>query len=318
MGNVKNNISLRQAKKDALKAFNKKIGSFDFSEIHLLEKSNLTIFAIILAIIENFEAKKIYIASYRIDTRTAKLLKTLHHEVSLKVIIQQNIVKLTPKIYEILKDKVNLSLYDTHAKIGIISTEKHNFVILSSANINSNERLEDITIIKDNAIFDDYLKWFETFDYKIIPQIKDRVTGKHFSSTYQPREKWTDEKILEIGKELVEFMREEDNLLFEEFLVFQKGLYPTIINYFVQKCPPFSNYLRIAKKMQKIKLQKNGLLEKTNPRFTQFILNTSHGVVEKKFIETENKNITDKFEIIIENKTNAEEIADTIKKIRDK
>ena len=63
MGNVKNNISLRQAKKDALRTFNKTIGNFDFSEIHLLEESNLTIFAIILAIIENFGAKDIYIAN---------------------------------------------------------------------------------------------------------------------------------------------------------------------------------------------------------------------------------------------------------------
>ena len=50
--------------------------------------------------------------------------------------------------------------------------------------------------------------------------------GKQFSSEYQPQEKWTEEKALNLGKELIFWLKETDedgndkgNIFYDEFLV---------------------------------------------------------------------------------------------------
>jgi hypothetical protein len=118
--------------------------------------------------------------------------------------------------------------------------------------------------------------------------------GKQFSSTYQPKEKWTEKKALELGNEMIEWLNEVDkegndvgNILFEEFLVIKKGLYGNLIDYLKEKFTSFLRLYQIAKKTQEIKITKYGLADRLNASMAKFVLATSHGKSEKKTEEKE-------------------------------
>ena len=126
--------------------------------------------------------------------------------------------------------------------------------------------------------------------------------GKQFSSTYQPPEKWTEKKALELGEEMIEWLNEIDsdgqdigNTLFEEFLVIKKRLYPEIIAYLKGKFSSFLNLYVLAKKIQEVKMSKYGLADRMNPGMCKFLLSATHGLTEKTEIKTINKTDLSKF-----------------------
>ncbi len=111
-------------------------------------------------------------------------------------------------------------------------------------------------------------------------------------------EKWTEEKALQLADELITWLKEEDNIYFEEFLVLEKEMYGTSLNYLKKKYPMFSKRIKLAKKIQKVKLIKYATEERINPPFTKFILSVTHGMHEKKIIDQNN---TGQPTIVIEN-----------------
>lgn len=74
--------------------------------------------------------------------------------------------------------------------------------------------------------------------------------GKQFSSEYQPDEKWTEKRALELGNELLDWMNEVDedgedkgNMFVDEFFVIKKRLYYSLPNYLAKKFTSFSKLL---------------------------------------------------------------------------
>ena len=80
--------------------------------------------------------------------------------------------------------------------------------------------------------------------------------GKQFSKTYQPKEKWTEQKAIDLGNELIEWLKQKDesgedkgNMFFEEFLIIEKDLYLDLISYLSGKFSSFSELIEKAKKI---------------------------------------------------------------------
>ena len=116
--------------------------------------------------------------------------------------------------------------------------------------------------------------------------------GKQFSSEYQPKEKWTEQKALELGSDLINWLKEKDNdgedkghIFFEEFLVIENDYYPELISYLCDKFSSFSNLINKARKIQELKLQKYGVGDRLNATMTKFVLINKHNWKEKSEIE---------------------------------
>jgi hypothetical protein len=113
--------------------------------------------------------------------------------------------------------------------------------------------------------------------------------GKQFSSTYQPQEKWTEKKALQLGQELIDWMKAVDengqdkgNILVNEFLIIEKEMYPDLVNYLSKKFSSFSKLYEKAKKIQETKLTKYGIADRLNASMTKFTLINNHGWKDKK------------------------------------
>jgi hypothetical protein len=122
-------------------------------------------------------------------------------------------------------------------------------------------------------------------------KVKKKVNGKLFSSEYQPPEKWTEERALQLGSELIEWLKEKDsegndkgNIFYEEFLIIEKDLYPQIVSFLKEKFPSFLKLLQKANKIQELKLQKFGTADRLNAAMTKFVLINKHNWCEKQEI----------------------------------
>lgn len=120
--------------------------------------------------------------------------------------------------------------------------------------------------------------------------------GKQFSSEYQPEEKWTEKRALELGNELLDWMNEVDengedkgNMFVDEFFVIKKRMYETLPNYLVRKFTSFSRLYNTAKKTQEVKLVKYGVGDKLNATMTKFVLTNNHGYSERSEVNSEVK-----------------------------
>jgi len=115
---------------------------------------------------------------------------------------------------------------------------------------------------------------------------------KQFSSEYQPEEKWTEKKALELGDNLIKWLNKKDenqkdegNIFFEEFLIIEQNLYPELISYLSNKFLSFLKLIEKAKKIQEIKLVKYGVADRLNASMTKFVLANHHNYSEKREIE---------------------------------
>lgn len=112
--------------------------------------------------------------------------------------------------------------------------------------------------------------------------------GKQFSSEYQPPEKWTKKKALDLGNELLLWLKDKENptnMFFEEFLIIEKDLHPRTIAYLKEKFTSFCKLIEQAKKIQEIKLKKYGTADKLNAAMTKFVLINNHNWTDKQAIE---------------------------------
>ena len=114
-----------------------------------------------------------------------------------------------------------------------------------------------------------------------------KVIGTPFKKGNKAAEKWTEQKALDLGNELIEWLAvpKKENIFFEYFLIVEKGLYPEIIDYLSKKFPAFLKLIVKAKRIQEIKLVKYGVEDKLNPNMTKFCLINHHEYSDKKDIE---------------------------------
>ena len=107
--------------------------------------------------------------------------------------------------------------------------------------------------------------------------------GKQFSSVYQPDPKWTEQKALQLGIDMIEWQKKDAiNIFWEEFLVIERDLYPDVINYLCKKYTSFLKLIEKARKIQELKLQKYGSADKLNAAITKFVLINKHGWRDKQ------------------------------------
>jgi hypothetical protein len=111
--------------------------------------------------------------------------------------------------------------------------------------------------------------------------------GKQFSSDYQPQEKWTEARALQIAADLKAWHRSDPTHIFwEEFLMLENDYPEKLISYLCKKFSSFSTLIEDAKKMQEIKLKKYGTADALNAAMTKFVLINEHNWKDKQ--ETEN------------------------------
>jgi hypothetical protein len=107
--------------------------------------------------------------------------------------------------------------------------------------------------------------------------------GKQFSSTYQPKPKWTKKRAEQLGNDLIAWQKKDAiNIFWEEFLVIERDLYPDVIRYLSEKYSSFSDLIRQARKIQELKLQKYATADKLNAAITKFVLINKHGWRDKQ------------------------------------
>jgi hypothetical protein len=114
--------------------------------------------------------------------------------------------------------------------------------------------------------------------------------GKQFSSEYQPEEKWTEERAVQLASDLIAWQKEKpDNMFWEEYLVIERDLYPELISYLEKKFTSFLKLIEKARKIQELKLQKYGTADKLNAPITKFVLINKHGWKDKTETELTGK-----------------------------
>lgn len=98
--------------------------------------------------------------------------------------------------------------------------------------------------------------------------------------------KWTEEKILQLGEELIAWLKaDEDNVWFERFLYEEKDLYPQLIGEMKGKYPKFAELLKKAKKIQENKLVDGTLKHSLNPTMAIFVLKNHYQYTDKQQTE---------------------------------
>ena len=98
--------------------------------------------------------------------------------------------------------------------------------------------------------------------------------------------KWTEEKVLELGEELIAWLKaDDDNIWFERFLYEEKDLYPQLIGEMKDKYPKFAELLKKAKKIQEGKLVDNTLKMSLNPTMAIFVLKNHYQYTDKQQTE---------------------------------
>jgi hypothetical protein len=113
--------------------------------------------------------------------------------------------------------------------------------------------------------------------------------GRQFSKDYQPEEKWTEERALDLGNELIAWQKENAvNIFFDEFLILEKGYYEELIAYLCKKYTSFLKLINKARKIQEIKLKKYGTADKLNASMTKFVLINNHNWKEQSHIDHTN------------------------------
>ncbi len=122
--------------------------------------------------------------------------------------------------------------------------------------------------------------------------------GKQFSKDYQPAEKWTEKKALELGNELIQWLKGKDkegndkgNIFFKEFLIIENDYDDDLINYLKGKFTSFSVLIKRATSIQELKLQKYGVGDRLNATMTKFVLINKHEWKDKQEVVSTNTNI---------------------------
>jgi len=122
--------------------------------------------------------------------------------------------------------------------------------------------------------------------------------GVQFGKGNKAAEKWTEAVALKLGQELIDWLKEVDeegndkaNMFFNEFLIIEKDLDDSTIDYLCKKFTSFSELITKAKKIQEIKLVKYGVADRLNATMTKFVLTNHHGYKDKTDLTSDNKAI---------------------------
>ena len=122
-----------------------------------------------------------------------------------------------------------------------------------------------------------------------------------FTKDYQPADltKWTEEKALELGYDLIRWLKTDGNYYFKTFLAVERGMTSSNINELGKKYFRFQQLIDVATEIQESKLVEGGLTSKNNAAVTNFVLANRHGFKSRQ--ETEIKD-SSKITVQVDNK----------------
>lgn len=119
-----------------------------------------------------------------------------------------------------------------------------------------------------------------------------------FQKGNKAAEKWTEERAIAFGMEMLNWMNKEDeNIFFEEFIFMiapkleaygDMSIRANTPAYLANKFESFSNLLEQARKIQEIRLKKFSSFDKLNVSMAKFLLSAEHGLSEKSRVESTN------------------------------
>ena len=119
-----------------------------------------------------------------------------------------------------------------------------------------------------------------------------------FQKGNKAAEKWTEERALSFGNEMLSWMLSADeNVFFDEFIFLiapelpdykDISIFTTTPAYLANKYESFSNLLERARKIQETRLRKFGAFDKLNASIVKFLLSAEHGLSEKSEMKTTN------------------------------
>jgi len=94
--------------------------------------------------------------------------------------------------------------------------------------------------------------------------------------------KWTEEKVIELGNDLIEWLKsDDDNIWFERFLYEEKDLYPQFTSEMCDKYPKFAELIKRAKKIQEGKIVDLTFKHSINPTMAIFVLKNHYQYTDK-------------------------------------
>lgn len=117
-------------------------------------------------------------------------------------------------------------------------------------------------------------------------------------------EKWTEEKVIEIGKKLIDWMKEStSNFWLEDFLL-ENDLFADFTGDMAKRYPRFAEYIARAKQIQESRISKLALLGQLDTGMARWVLSVHHGKRDVQETKTElsgTVQTTDRFTLTIEN-----------------
>lgn len=125
-----------------------------------------------------------------------------------------------------------------------------------------------------------------------------KVNGIMFEKGNKAAEKWTLERAMTFGQDMIKWLVDADeNIFFEEYILLIAAQMPQYedvsvsrktTSYLANKYPSFANLLENAKNIQELKLKKFGSFDKLNASIVKFLLSAEHGLSEKSEMKTTN------------------------------
>ena len=119
-----------------------------------------------------------------------------------------------------------------------------------------------------------------------------------FQKGNKAAEKWTEDRALVFGNEMLQWMLASDeNIFFEEFIFMVAPFIPDYEDvsifvstpaYLASRFESFSKLLEQCRKIQELKLKKFGSFDKLNASIVKFLLSAEHGLSEKSIVESTN------------------------------
>jgi len=107
-------------------------------------------------------------------------------------------------------------------------------------------------------------------------------------------EKWPKSRAMQLGYDLLRWIKaKQTNIFFNEFLFIENDYSANIIATLSKKFVEFNDLIEKIKKIQETRLIKYGILGKTNPSMTKFVLINNYGYQSEKIDHTtNNKDLT--------------------------
>ncbi len=115
--------------------------------------------------------------------------------------------------------------------------------------------------------------------------------GGQYGYLGKPQDAYTEEDLIQLGKDLIDYMKEPLSIWAKGFCV-RKGIKVNHLNYLIETYPIFKEYYIQAKAIQEEKIVTNSFWKRGDGRFGEFILTQHHEEWKKKDSSNDGKIVT--------------------------